>query len=239
PMVIDVRRAPAVAKSGISIPTAVWRDIADFTLLDVTGGRTEARNRALVIHCIHGHNVSQLATSVLRASGFTARCLAGGIEHWVQAGAPVCIRDGSRPSGPLVMSLKPDAISVLDAWIVRRYLDRNIKICCVDALQVTAVADEIGGRRTASYGEAIDVGEFGIVDPVLAAFVSDMVAGVRSLSGLRAAIECLWLDRSMHERRAISGGFAMLDAMYHARRLRFHPMALDQMTTTSEEVHGA
>ena len=81
-LILDVRKAEAFDESGEIIPGARWRDpfeiahwIGDFD----TGN-------PLIVHCVHGHEVSQDAARTLRDAGFDVTVLEGGFEAWREAG---------------------------------------------------------------------------------------------------------------------------------------------------------
>ena len=87
PLLIDVRRAPAFSADPGMIPCAIRRtpdDVTDWAprLAELTAGRP------LLAYCVHGHEVSQNTAAHLRAAGFDASYLEGGIEDWKIAGAP-------------------------------------------------------------------------------------------------------------------------------------------------------
>ncbi len=82
PLVIDVRRLAAFRGDPVTIPGAIWRDPA--ALADWAGALPGGR--ALVVYCVHGHEVSHGARDALRRQGFAAELLAGGLEGWKAAG---------------------------------------------------------------------------------------------------------------------------------------------------------
>lgn len=83
--VIDVRRAGVYAGAATTLPGAQWYDPADVApwmqQLDP--------NRAVLVYCVHGHEVSRNTAVRLRAHGFNAWFLEGGIEAWRAAGLPL------------------------------------------------------------------------------------------------------------------------------------------------------
>lgn len=83
--ILDVRKRPAFEESGEMIPGAEWRDPAEIGtwIGDLNPGTP------LVVHCVHGHEVSQAAGQTLCDAGFDARVLAGGFEAWREAGGKV------------------------------------------------------------------------------------------------------------------------------------------------------
>jgi len=84
PLVVDVRKAPAYDADSRLIAGAI-RLSPD----DVPGAVSALPlDRAIVVYCVHGHEVSQNAARVLRAAGLDAAYLEGGIAHWLEAGLP-------------------------------------------------------------------------------------------------------------------------------------------------------
>ncbi len=82
PVIVDVRRRKAFDESGRMIATAEWRDperAAEWAA-ELTDGA------AVVVYCIHGHEVSQGAARALRSAGVDAQFLEGGIEGFIEAG---------------------------------------------------------------------------------------------------------------------------------------------------------
>jgi len=47
----------------------------------------------VVVYCVYGHEVGRATALRLRAAGFKARFLRGGIASWQQAGRPVQPKD--------------------------------------------------------------------------------------------------------------------------------------------------
>ena len=84
-LILDVRKAEAFDESGEIIPGARWRDPFEIAhwIGDIDTGNP------LIVHCVHGHEVSQDAARTLRDAGFDARVLEGGFEAWREAGFDV------------------------------------------------------------------------------------------------------------------------------------------------------
>ena len=82
PVIIDVRRRPAFEESDRTVAGAEWRDherAAEWAA-DLPDGA------AVVVYCVHGHQVSQGAAAALRSAGVDAVFLEGGIEGFIEAG---------------------------------------------------------------------------------------------------------------------------------------------------------
>jgi thiosulfate sulfurtransferase len=82
---LDVRRAQARVADGSDIGGGRWLDPALW--LDWKDEIGSAM--PVVVHCAHGHEISQGLTAALRAMGVDARHLDGGITAWKAAGLPV------------------------------------------------------------------------------------------------------------------------------------------------------
>jgi rhodanese-related sulfurtransferase len=79
---IDVRRAAKRRSEGDQIAGSEWLDPAQW--LDWKD-RFEGAGAPVVVHCAHGHEISQGLAAALRALGADARHLSGGIEAWRRA----------------------------------------------------------------------------------------------------------------------------------------------------------
>jgi rhodanese-related sulfurtransferase len=88
--ILDVRRRPAFVAEPSLIPGAVWREPEEVAIWAAALNR----NRAVVVYCVHGHEVSKGVVTRLRILGFEAALLEGGIEAWKAAGGPVTHASG-------------------------------------------------------------------------------------------------------------------------------------------------
>lgn len=77
-VLIDVRRAAVFQQATVLIKGANWQDPAAVD----TWGATLAGSSAVIVYCVHGHEVSRTCASRLQALGVDARYLEGGIEAW-------------------------------------------------------------------------------------------------------------------------------------------------------------
>lgn len=84
-VVIDVRRHGIFAAADSILPTARWYDPAHIA----QWMECLPRDRDILLYCVHGHEVSRACVVRLRANGFNARYLEGGIDAWQQAGRPL------------------------------------------------------------------------------------------------------------------------------------------------------
>ena len=83
--IIDVRRSEHLAQATHTIANASWHDPAQ---LDQWTSELDP-SQPVVVCCVHGLDVGRSTAMALRARGFDARYLAGGIEAWRAAGLPV------------------------------------------------------------------------------------------------------------------------------------------------------
>jgi rhodanese-related sulfurtransferase len=161
PVLVDVRRREAYDKADSVIPTARWRDhkrAAEWAG-EVPRG-CDAPKRDVVVYCVHGHQVSEAAASLLRAAGVAAFYLEGGIEAWRAAGAPLVAKSALeryRPNGSSqwVTREAPRIDRLACPWFVRRFVDAEARFHYVSPKQVSAVAAETGAV-------AYDIAEPGI-----------------------------------------------------------------------------
>jgi rhodanese-related sulfurtransferase len=92
--VLDVRRRPAFETDPRLIPGSVWKDPEQVT--NWAAGLN--REGSIVVYCVHGHEVSHGAVDRLRALGFQAALLEGGIDAWKASGGAVTDSSGgTRP----------------------------------------------------------------------------------------------------------------------------------------------
>jgi Fe-Mn family superoxide dismutase len=85
PLLLDVRKNGAFAESTCMLPGALHRD--PFAVAH--WGQSLRHASLVVVHCVHGHEVSINTMLALRQMGIDARYLEGGIEGWRTQGLPV------------------------------------------------------------------------------------------------------------------------------------------------------
>ena len=88
PVLLDVRRAPVFAQADAMLAGALWRDPAE---VDGWASAVPAQ-RAVVVYCVHGHEVSQRCAARLAELGLAVRFLEGGYEAWRAAGGALVPR---------------------------------------------------------------------------------------------------------------------------------------------------
>ncbi|KAB2848421.1 MAG: sulfurtransferase, partial [Hyphomicrobiaceae bacterium] len=240
PLLFDVCRAKAFGEECRTLPGARWRE---HTKVAEWAARLPA-NAEVVTYCVHGHNVSQLATSALREMGIRAQALEGGIEAWKAAGAPtlrksaLTARSDGKPTR-WVTRVRPKIDRIACPWLVKRFVDPSAEFYFVAADQVMPVAEELGGIPYDIEGvELAHVGDgctfdtlierLGLVDPalaVLARIVRGADTGRPDLApesaGLLAMSRGLSALSGDDDRAAVEQGLLFYDCLYawagHAR----------------------
>jgi len=133
PSLVDVRRQPAFDADPVVIPRAIRRApeaIADWA-------RDLEPWRAVVVYCVHGHELSQNAAVFLRRAGFVAHALDGGIESWrASARATAAIASPSR----WVTRARPKIDRIACPWLIRRFIDPSAEFFYVPSQDVRAFA---------------------------------------------------------------------------------------------------
>ncbi len=243
PAVIDVRRRSVYEADGTVLPTARWRDHAEVD----RWSREFDPSVPVVLYCVHGHQVSQAPTAILRARGYDVRILRGGIEGWREAGAPLLAKAGwpeRDDSGPSrwVTRAGPKVDRIACPWFIRRFVDPAAEILFVEADQVLAAAEEIGGIPFDIAG--VDFGHHGdgcsfdaflerfeIDDPALrrlATIVRGADTGQPDLAPEAAGLRAVSLGISaiaVSDEEAVVRGSALYDALFAWCRISAEPTA--------------
>jgi thiosulfate sulfurtransferase len=93
PMVVDVRKRPALEADPAMLPGAIWRDphAVERWAAELPSGRP------VVVYCVHGHEVSRGVRDALCRRGVAAAIIEGGLERWRTAGGPVvAVNEGEK-----------------------------------------------------------------------------------------------------------------------------------------------
>jgi hypothetical protein len=125
------------------VPAASWHDHRQ-----APDWAHEFTGSAPVIYCAHGHNVSEMAATMLRQQGVPARVLAGGFEAYVAAGGPTIRRTtwhdpASGRASRWVTRARPKIDRIACPWLIRRFIDPKAEIHFVAAAWVRDVAVEM------------------------------------------------------------------------------------------------
>ncbi|MCJ8340655.1 MAG: chromate resistance protein [Pseudomonadales bacterium] len=178
PTVIDVRKVPAFEQSGSIIPTASWQNY----LHADSWGQTLPSDIEIVLYCVHGHQVSQAATTILQSAGKNARYLRGGFAAWQDLNRPtLAIQAWQEHQFKHWLTLESPSIKRIACyWLIRRFINPLAIIHRVDqqysdeiARECQAISFEIGNINpdlqasacTLSFASLIE--QLEITDPLL------------------------------------------------------------------------
>ena len=177
--VFDVRRPSAIEPQSRFVPGARWRSHKDAS----AWASQLPSGTLIVVNCMHGHNVSQLAASTLRQAGSNAMVLEGGIVGWIDAGLPTV---GQSPLAPImappttwVTRLGPKVDRVACSWLIRRFIDPDARFLFAEPDWVNDIAAELNAVAFDTPGAPIEhdgnlcsfdtlLREFSLNDPALA-----------------------------------------------------------------------
>jgi rhodanese-related sulfurtransferase len=138
PLVLDVRQAHVFAAAPTMIAGAAWRDpscvIAWSAELD--------RERAVVVYCAHGQDLSQSLAEALAVAGLSARYLEGGIAAWIAADAPVARK--SIHGVTWITRERPKIDRIACPWLITRFIDSAPQFVFVPPEQVFGEAERLG-----------------------------------------------------------------------------------------------
>jgi rhodanese-related sulfurtransferase len=231
-VIVDNRRRPVFDQAPRKLPGAFWRD---HMRVDEWVGEFAAE-RDIVCACIHGHNVSQLAASRLRALGRRAVTLEGGIEAWEKQGF-VTVGKSRFAEATLekptrwVTRTNPKIDRIACPWLIRRFIDSRAEILYVDPEQVLPVAEELGATAFDIKGAPIEhdgercsfdtlLDAFGIEDKALrklALIVRGADTARFDLAPEAAGLLAVSLGNSAmsaNDEEALARGFPVYDALY-------------------------
>ena len=139
PVVIDVRRNAAFAADKGMIVGAIRRDPDD-----IQGWRHELpAGNAVVLYCLHGHEVSQEGAATLRSAGIDARYLEDGIAGWAEHRLPTR-RKQETEARSWVTRERPKIDRIACPWLIRRFIDPEAEFLFVPTEGVFAVASQSG-----------------------------------------------------------------------------------------------
>jgi rhodanese-related sulfurtransferase len=156
PLLLDVRRPERFAESAWMLPGALHCPPAQ-----VPGFARSRRAQAVVVYCAHGHEISREAAGTLRAAGWDARVLEGGIDGpeagvdsdaalqaW-RAAPPPRMRKrpelgvtGEQPSRWITRA-RPKIDRIACPWLILRFIDPRAEFLYVAKEEVFARAREL------------------------------------------------------------------------------------------------
>jgi rhodanese-related sulfurtransferase len=234
--IFDVRRPPAIEKTSRFLPGSRWRNHIE--ALDWASGMS--RDNLIVVNCMHGHNVSQIATARLREQGYNARALAGGVDGWIDEGLPTIGQSKLAPvqADPTiwVTRINPKIDRVACPWLIHRFIDPDAVFHFAEAEWVIEIAKELGGVAFDTPGPAIEhdgelcsfdtlMREFDLNDPALAQLaliVRGADTGRNDLAPEAAGLLAVMLGNSIvgkSDHDIMQRGFPVYDALYARLKL--------------------
>jgi rhodanese-related sulfurtransferase len=184
PLVLDVRRQPRFDESPRLLACAqrcAPEDVAAFAASHAP--------REVFVYCVYGHNVSEDAVTALRAAGWKAHPVAGGIAggqdgeddaqaitQW-RARPPLSFAKradwgvtGEQPSRWITRE-RPKIDRIACPWLIRRFIDPRAAFFYVPTSQVLAQATERGAVAYDIPGAPVShVGELCSFDALLQGF---------------------------------------------------------------------
>ena len=184
PLVLDVRRQPRFDESPRLLAGA-QRCAPD----EVAAFAASHPPREVVVYCVYGHNVSDEAAATLRAAGWQAHTVAGGIEggqdgeddaqaiaQW-RARPPLGFAKradwgvtGEQPSRWITRE-RPKIDRIACPWLIRRFIDTRAEFIYVPTSQVLAQAHVLGAVAFDSPGAPVShLGEQCSFDALLRGF---------------------------------------------------------------------
>ena len=171
PLVLDVRREERFVESGRIAPRARRCAPGEVGRFAATAGPQEA-----IVYCVHGLEVGAQAAAELRAAGWNARYLQGGIDGLVERGLPTLRKradlgvTGEAPSRWITRE-RPKIDRIACPWLVRRFIDPAAQFFYVPTAQVFGEAKRLGAVAYDIPGAPIShEGELCSFDTLLAAF---------------------------------------------------------------------
>src|SRR5262249_2211604 len=138
--VLDVRRPADFATTSELIISTYHRDPDKVE----QWGKELPRGRHVVVHCVHGREVSQGVAAALRAAGVDAAYLQDGISGWIAKGLPTHRTISATPR-KWVPRERPKIDRIACPWLIRRFIDPQAEFIYVPTKDVLDVAKAIGG----------------------------------------------------------------------------------------------
>lgn len=135
PLIIDVRKHQAFTDSEYMLAGALRRD--PMQLMQWAPDLPAAH--AVVVYCVHGHEVSQDTASALRHLGVNTSYLQGGIEAWRAQQYPLLTKAAGRGTR-WVTRERPKIDRIACPWLIRRFVDASAEFLYVPTDQVAQVA---------------------------------------------------------------------------------------------------
>ena len=137
PIIIDVRRQSAFQEADSMIWGALRREPDQVR----AWAKSLPRAGAVVVYCVHGHEVSQGAAAALSEAGIAARYLEGGLEGWKAAEGPLD-RKPTNASTRWVTRERPKIDRIACPWLIARFVDGGAEFLYVPPKEVLGAAKE-------------------------------------------------------------------------------------------------
>ena len=140
PLVLDVRREERFRESERILPGARRCAPEQVAAFAAANGPAQA-----IVYCVHGLEVGEQAAAQLRAAGWSARYLQGGIEGLVEHGLPtIRKRPDLGVTGEMlsrwITRERPKIDRIACPWLIRRFIDPAAEFFYVPTEQVFAEA---------------------------------------------------------------------------------------------------
>jgi len=166
PVLVDVRRAEAFGADDAVIVGAMHRPPES-----VSNWRAElAKNRHVVVYCVHGHDVSQGVAEILQTAGINASYLAGGIAGWKERQLPTR-RKRDASENKWVTREHPKIDRIACPWLISRFVNPGAQFIYVPPNDVAKIAANVGGTPYDIDGVAFGhVGERCSFDAIVRAY---------------------------------------------------------------------
>lgn len=178
PLIVDVRKAGAFDADDSMLPGALRVPPES-----VASWSSTTHTKAIVVYCVHGHEVSQDAAKALLARGYRARFLEGGMDLWREIGLPV-MRKSTEFGIPRdratrwITRERPKIDRIACPWLVKRFIDPRAEFLYVPTSEVfdaaktrQAIAYDIPGAPLEHDGDFCSfdafLKAFAISDPAL------------------------------------------------------------------------
>jgi len=226
PLVIDVRKTPAFRAAGDMLSGALRRAPEDVP----RWAPSLPQASAVVVYCVHGHEVSQAACVALNDAGRATRYLEGGIEAWRAAGGALRTKP-AEASTRWVTRERPKIDRIACPWLIRRFVDPDAEFLYVPTADVQRVASardaqpyDIPDVEFSHVGEHCSFDAFlkayRLRDPALAdlaLIVRGADTGALALAPQAAGLAALSLGLSRliaDDHAMLEQGMVMYDALY-------------------------
>jgi rhodanese-related sulfurtransferase len=134
PIVVDVRRQPAFLEAEGMLSGALRREPEQVS----EWAKSLPRANAVVVYCVHGHEVSQRAATALNEAGISARYLEGGLADWP---GPL----DHKPRGASTRWItreRPKIDRIACPWLIARFVDPDAEFLYVPSQEVLGAAKQ-------------------------------------------------------------------------------------------------